>query len=53
MKKRKQAYYEHCMKNNIFEKALNVNIIFFGFSAIDGNIIFSVEQKLKKISYFL
>ena len=43
----------HCMRNNIFVKTLNVNIIFFWFSAIDGNIIFSVKRKLKKISYFL
>ena len=43
------ALYE----NNIFEKTLSVNIIFSEFSAIDGNIIFPVKQKSKKISYFL
>ena len=45
--------YAHCMKNNIFVKTLNVNIIFFLFSAIDGNIIFPVKRKSKKISCFL
>ena len=44
---------QHCMKNNIFVKTLNVNIIFSRFSAFDGNIIFSVKRKLTKISYFL
>ena len=33
----------HFLKNNIFVKTLNVNIIFSGFCAIDGNIIFSVK----------
>ena len=42
----------HCIKNNIFVKTLNASIIFSWFSAIDGNIIFSVNRKLKKISYF-
>ena len=40
-------------KSNIFVKTLKVNIIFYGFSAIDGNIIFSVKLKLKKTSHFL
>ena len=30
------------MKNNIFVKTLNVNIIFSRFFAFDGNIIFSI-----------
>ena len=38
------------MKNDIFVKALNVNITFSLFFAIDGNFIFSVKRKLKKIS---
>ena len=42
-----------CMKNNIFVKTLNINIIFSWFSVIDGYIIFFVKRKLKKISYFL
>ena len=43
----------HCKKNNIFVNTLNVSIIFSWFSAVDEKIIFSVKQKLKKISYFL
>ena len=46
------SFLFHCMKNNIFEKTLNVNIIFSGFSGNDGNIIFSVKRKSKKKSYF-
>ena len=43
----------HCMKNNILVKTLNVNITFSWFSAFDGNVIFSIKRKLKKISYSL
>ena len=39
-------------EKNIFVKTPNVNIIFSGFPAIDGNITLSVKQKLKKILYF-
>ena len=38
----------YCMKNNIFVKSFDVNIIFSWFSPIDGNIIFSVKRKLKE-----
>ena len=39
--------FKHCMKSNIFIKTLSVNIIFYGFSAIDGNIIY-IKTKIKE-----
>ena len=41
------------MKNNLFVKMVEVDVIVSSFSANDGSIIFYIKQRLKKISKFL